>query len=745
MLVQSLRHYMPCLILLVAPSAQAALVIDGRADEPDWANATTLGPLVTVQPLTLVPPAYQTEVRLLSTPEGIAFAFRNRQPAEVARVKPRTLRDRGGESDRVNVMIDFDGDGKLGYNFMVSLSDSIDDLVISNENQFRPDWDGDWQHAVDETEEGWTAEILIPWNISTMRAVPGDTRNIGVYVDRVLGSNGERYASPPIRFTEQRFLSAFTAVEVRQYSQATFDAYPYVTVLSDQVHEDLETKAGVDVLWKPSGTFQLTAALNPDFGQVESDDLVVNFSALETFFSDKRPFFTENQAIFELPTAQGGSLIYTRRLGGPSDDGQGVADIDLAAKASGSFAGINYGSFAVLESDYADDLGSAFYASRFLKPGERFTLGYAGTYSDRPFLDRSAFVQMVDLQWNPLAWMRVNTHVIQSDVQQAGIDKTGESVRAALQLTGPNGLFGEIAGAYLSENLDLNDMGFMPRNALRVGAISVRYPYSGFSENSALRTVQLHSDLVVRKTLDGEHIPSRFLIGSDLEYRNGGTQYIEWIRDSPGFDNLISRGNGLVYRESGSSFFSNYNTRRWKDWRFGGAIWHTSGQIDMDAHLQTEATATHFFTDTLDLRVGLARKHTRDSLLWQGETLFARVAREQMMATAQLNWFPAPRHELRAKMQWLGLHSEDARAYRLQENGRLLASNEKIAPFAINSFGLQIRYRFEIAPQSDFFAVYSRGGDSFSDHDDQHLNQLFDRALQLRDADQIVLKLRYRI
>lgn len=732
-------------LLLAALPAQAMLIIDGRPDEAEWAKAQTLGPLVTVQPLTQAVPSQQTEVLLLSTPEGIAVAFRNQQAATVQRVKPRTLRDRGGGSDRVNVMIDFDGDGKLGYNFMVSLSDSIDDLVISNENQFRPDWDGNWQHAVDETEAGWSAELLIPWNISTMRAVPGDTRKIAIYVDRVLGSTGERYASPAIRFTEQRFLSAFTPIEVRQYSQATFDAYPYVTLLSDQVHEDLETKAGIDVLWKPSGTFQLTAALNPDFGQVESDDLVVNFSALETFFSDKRPFFTENQAIFDLPTAQGGSLIYTRRLGGPSDDGQGIADIDVAAKASGSFAGINYGAFGVLESDHADDLGSAFYATRFLKPGEQFTLGYAGTYTDRPFLDRTAFVQMVDLQWNPLNWLRLNTHVIQSEIEQAGVNKTGESLRAALQLTGPNGLYGEIAGAYLSDDLDLNDMGFMPRNALRVGALSVRYPYSGFGDGNVLRTVQLNSDLVVRKTLDGEHIPSRFQLGTDLEYRNGGTQYIEWIRDSSGYDNLISRGNGLVFRESGASVFSNYNTPRWKDWRFGGAVWHTSGQIDMDAHLQLEATVTHFFSDTLDLRVGLARKRTRDSLLWQGETLFARVAREQMMSNAQLNWFPAPRHELRAKMQWLGLHSETARAYRLQDDGRLQASNEAIAPFAINNFGLQIRYRYEIAPQSDFFAVYSRGGDSFSDHDDQDLNQLFDRALQLRDSDQIVLKLRYRI
>ena len=217
---------------IVSAGAGAAIRVDGLPDETDWQQAQTLGPLVTVQPLTQATPAHVTEVMMLSTAQGLAFAFKNQQSADTPRVKPRSLRDQGGNADRVNVMIDFDGDGKLGHNWTVSLSDSIDDSVISNENQFRTDWDGDWEHAVAETADGWTAEILIPWSISTMRAVAGDTRTIGVYVDRVMGGNGERYATPAIRFNEQRFLSAFTQVEVKQYSQSILNWYPYVTLLS---------------------------------------------------------------------------------------------------------------------------------------------------------------------------------------------------------------------------------------------------------------------------------------------------------------------------------------------------------------------------------------------------------------------------------------------------------------------------------------------------------------------------------
>jgi hypothetical protein len=103
-------------------------------------------------------------------------------------------------------------------------------------------------------------------------------------------------------FERPRFLSDFERIEVANFSQSLLAITPYVSGLYDAVGKSSDGDAGADVFWKPNGQVQLTATVNPDFGQVESDDLVVNFSATETFISDKRPFFTENQGIFEFPT-----------------------------------------------------------------------------------------------------------------------------------------------------------------------------------------------------------------------------------------------------------------------------------------------------------------------------------------------------------------------------------------------------------------------------------------------------------
>ena len=96
---------------------------------------------------------------------------------------------------------------------------------------------------------------------------------------------------------------------------------------------------GIRAYVEGNGRFQLSGTLNPDFGQVESDQLVVNFGAVETFFSDKRPFFTENQGIFDFGTPSDFSqLLYTRRVGG-RQLAAGVAAIGVHGGFLGRFGG----------------------------------------------------------------------------------------------------------------------------------------------------------------------------------------------------------------------------------------------------------------------------------------------------------------------------------------------------------------------------------------------------------------------
>jgi len=84
-------------------------------------------------------------------------------------------------------------------------------------------------------------------------------------------------------------------VELRQQ----WEAFPYASGTSDIIRDDGEARAGVDLAWRPSSNLQLTATINPDFGSVESDDVVVNLTAYETYFPEKRLFFLEGTEVFE--------------------------------------------------------------------------------------------------------------------------------------------------------------------------------------------------------------------------------------------------------------------------------------------------------------------------------------------------------------------------------------------------------------------------------------------------------------
>ena len=179
-----LRHFY--LLLAALPAAlHAELNIDGLALEPEWAKAKTISKLVLVltQPDSGMAPEFQSTVRYLALPEGLAFYFDNPQNAAVLPKRAsRQPRDNAGGTDRVNVMVDFDGTGESGYNYTLTRSDSIEDATISNENLFNADWDGLWYHAVSEYSDGngWSAEILIPWSSALMRKATGETREIGL-------------------------------------------------------------------------------------------------------------------------------------------------------------------------------------------------------------------------------------------------------------------------------------------------------------------------------------------------------------------------------------------------------------------------------------------------------------------------------------------------------------------------------------------------------------------------------------
>lgn len=734
--------------LAAQASAPAALTIDGRLDEPQWSQAAQCGPWLRTQPLTRDEARYGNELRILSTPQGLAAAFIIDQPPAERRMKPRTPRDSEQLiGDSVGLVVDFDATGQLGYEFSVGLGGGVRDGMVTNQNSFDRDWDGAWQHAVRETEDQWFVEILIPWSSVNMRAASGSDRTIAVYGTRYLYERAERYACPGLSSESAIFLSDLQRLTIPQHDfRPTLDVVPYASAIADLLDDEGRYKVGGDISWRPLPNLWVGATLNPDFGQVESDELVVNFTAIETAYTDKRPFFSENQGIFNLRTPANGQLIYTRRVGAATDDGlAGSADIDAAVKLTGTARSLTYGAFVAQEDDYRSDVGRLFAATRLALPLERSRLGYLGSWVDRPFLDRSALVNSVDYEYSPSESWRLSGQLTRSDITQGVGDQRSRThgyqgwLQADFNVDAP--LSHTLKLLQIDDTFDINDLGYMERNSLRQLELDSirRVGGSGVLNGQTQRFWAWY-----RENDAGERLPSRILYSHELHFANTWRAYMDVRYITSGVDDRLSRGNGPVEIEGRSALYLDATTPRLGNWQFTfGGYLYQQGVADHSGWLQF--LAAWYPTETLTLRLDVLPQYSADWLIWQQDNQFGSFRSRRLDYDFRLDWIPAPRHELRVKLQWIGVDASVRQAYRTDPAGRLRAVDEPLAPFTINNLGLQVRYRYEIGPMSEVFLVYARGGYQMLDDHRRDVPGLLSDMVDVRDADQFMIKVRYRL
>ena len=749
-----LRGPLVAAALLASVDVLAEVKIDGRLDEPQWQRARVFSDFRVTQPYTLGVPRHPTEVRMLGTPQGIVFGFRCTHPPGTPRQATQTPRDADNNGDRVNIYIDFNADAQVAYNITIALAGSLQDATLTNENQYSTDWDSDVEYAITQTEQEWFVEVLLPWTTASMKNADASRRTVGIAFDRVIGATQERSALQGVSFSRPRYVSEFPKVEIDQYPGSLLHFFPYASVANDLVGDEVDMKLGADIQWKPSGNFQLTAALNPDFGQVEADELVVNFDAIEVLFSDKRPFFAENQALFDVRVPETDSqrltardrLLYTRRIGGQRDDDPlQAADIDGAVKLNGNVGRLDYGLLSAVENDYGDDIGRAFAGTRLRYASGGMTLGYLGTWVDRPFLDRSARVHTGDFIWRPNSQLMLQGQVIASLVDQLAEDTAGDGeILLAVYTPSPDWQH-ELGLTHYSGTLDFNDMGFQQRASVNRASYLISRRFRTFDPGDARAGVVWRVRPELRYNDSGERLGNYLGVFRESRQRSGSIFNTLLEVTGAGVDDLISRGNGTVQMDARLvALTQNYQSARIGKWR-----WFAAGSLlqegNDDFAFEADSKLENFVRDDLSWSVRGVMRWSRDWLIWERDDLLASFERRRAILQSDLNWFPAARHELRVKLQWLAIDAHHPQPLRIGASGRLVESNDVVRPFEVNNFGLQIRYRWTFAPQSDLYFVYGRGGIAFEEGESRDgLGGLLESAAELRDSDQVLVKARYR-
>jgi hypothetical protein len=301
--------------------------IDGRLDDPCWKEGVWEGGFRQQIPSEGAAPTAQTEMNILYDGDNVYFAFRAfDDPALMHRFVGRRDDLTG---DVVGICFDSYGSKRQGFEFDLTAGGSKIDLVLMNAErdcQWDTDWDAVWEGAVGTEDSAWTAEFRIP--LSQLRYGPQEEQVWGMHAWRWIDRNQEedQWSLIP-RNNNGRFyhlgelrgirgLKRSRRIEILPSVLGRVDSEPKVP--GDPYRDGPEASGtmGLDAKIGLSTDITLDATVNPDFGQVEADPSVMNLTAYETFYSEKRPFFVEGRNLLEFDGGgDGAMLFYSRRVG----------------------------------------------------------------------------------------------------------------------------------------------------------------------------------------------------------------------------------------------------------------------------------------------------------------------------------------------------------------------------------------------------------------------------------------------
>ncbi len=771
--------------IVVSHFDEVDIRIDGRLDEAVWAQLPGYDSMVLVEPDTLAEPRHRTVARYLYTDQGLYVGVWNEQPPEtlIARLSSR---DDYINRDGWGITLDTSGEGLYGYWFNVGLGGSVLDGKVAPERTFTREWDGPWDSATAELDDGWSLEAFLPWSMMTMPQASGE-RVMGVYTNRKVAYVDERWGWPALPFTGARFMSALQPMNLPGVQpKPQLAAFPYTSTDFDAKRGEQGYQAGVDVFWRPSTNFQVTATAFPDFGAVESDDVVVNLTAQETYFPEKRLFFMEGSEIFttsvrsrvyrgygsgarrsrstysRIPSA----LLNTRRIGGAAigvevPEGVAVPDFERsrptdlvgAAKVTGQSGRFRYGTLVAVEDDpeLRGELdngrsvrvrgdGRNFGVARVLYEStgkSRRSIGYLGTLLSHPSLN--AKVHGIDAHHQSASgkW-RTDVQGMASDVD----GETGYGVWADLEYTQRQGVTHSLSLDYQDRQLDINAMGFLNRNDLIGGRYST---WLSRSDVPWLRRWSGGVNVGHWVNGEGQQVSSWFNLFSSFTFHNRDQLRAMVNVAPPQWDDLESRGNGAFRMRSRTIVEVSYGTDTSKPLSWSVQAGRADETIK-SAAVSIGAGFTYKPLDRVSVDFDLTRRKQDAWLLWQGGANFATYRATHWQPRVAVDLFITARQQLRMTMQWAGIRAKEQEFWRVSQDGRMRRVGEDPSAetgFAISRLTAQLRYRWEIAPLSDLFVVYTRGSNLDNRVDDE-FGDLFQDAMAQPLVDRLVIKLRYR-
>jgi len=471
-----------------------APILDGRLDEADWQTATLIDDFHEVEPIEYTLPSQNTVVRVYYDDDALYVGARM---LDSGAVTANTLRQ-GAQfwgDDYFSLVVAPYNDQRNGYRFQINPNGIRMEMVFFETARQDWDWNGIWQGAASIDDEGWTAEMAIPFQ--TLSFDPeSDTWGINFGRDIARVSESVGWVS---RNSQQNPSIAGEAVGLADLQLGRgLDFVPSITLRQSKTYDpsgqDSEIEPSLDVFYKLTPSINAALTLNTDFSATEVDDRQVELTRFSLFFPEKRTFFLRESDFFRFgrvggrlgfglsgsstlsqPDLENGRPYFSRRIG-LGANGTPV-DLEAGARVSGRVGPWNLGALAIRQDQFAGVEATDIFVGRIsANVLAESSVGVVFTDGDpRSNLDNS--VAGFDFLYN-------NTRLpggrqIQADAWYQESDTEGvDSDQAAygFRLRSPNtlGWRGGIGVKEIEENF-FPALGFVNRSGVRDNVFELGY------------------------------------------------------------------------------------------------------------------------------------------------------------------------------------------------------------------------------------------------------------------------------
>ena len=740
------KIFLITLLFSTVLSKAESIVIDGVLDEPEWANAFSISEFYQTSPFNLQKSEDETLVYIFSNEDGIYGGFINKQ-SNSSMLSKKTLRDEMTSlSDKNSINIDFDGDENKAYILTVNLGDSLFDAIKIKTGDFKTDWDGDWIAKTKKHNGYWVSEFYLPWNLVLMNQPGRDKRTIKYSVLRYKAKEQIWVSSSGSMASRPDFFEKLDSLEVANYTKSKLNFFPYVSSNQNSVTRFDDNKIGAEVFYNSGTGKQINATFNPDFGQAESDDVVINFSAQETFYSEKRAFFNENQSLFNINNYDRYTVMNTRRIGSApgykcleeenidecENSKKNYSDIDYALRYSQKTGKTELGFFTAREADESFSLGRNFYALRSRTDFGNKTLGYMLTHVDDSFNNSTATVNVIDY-----VNVRSDKLTYFTDLLFSAKDNDSKfGYRSQFNYQPSN--FSYVSGSvlYFDKNFQLNDFGYLKRaDWIHVG-LGGGFKQINFAEQSPINQIDMSVDFNYDSDTKGNSNPIRIDQKNEIIFKDTSKLKFDFGIKTSGKNTTITRKNPdfpfiKINRKKNITLdFEAVNYNFWTyDWRISFEKGDKYDSFNSDGYKREfyKIAGSYFPNDNLKINIGYRVRKENEWLIWTEDNKFGLYDSKQDTVSIGLNWFSGNKHEIRLKSQFVALQADNPQSLISDNGGYLYESDDLIKPFTQGVVSFQVRYKYEIAPLSYLYLVYSKGGTSYDEDEDYSKSEIFNQ------------------